>query len=494
LYLRFFLPIVFAVLVTGVASSLPEAEAGNGGFFTCIFDGNSVVCLDSFSDNITNSWEIFNVVGVGEGSNTSHLDGQELFICELVEGECDGVPTNLSDFDSIFVPVQSGGDTFFAFFQDEVLFPELSIKVTWEIIDGLFSESTLKETIRIAEGTTTYRFFQETDFDLAGNFGLGTGSDDTSVQIGPTFAQQEDSTPEFGPPMRGTVSVDPPADGVMAGIFNDVIAAITGDGKLDGTTGPITGEADFVFGFSWDFDLTTTEFFTIEKTKRLESFAVPSNGGGEHEPPTIGKNLAGDQQMVPAKGIGIDGQFWTVTENFHEDFELVQMLTSEHTISNTIYCSKGVDTCNHITLSAEPYGTDINSALWKVSLDKDFLGVLTVTVDDPDSYLGVTTCTSQVQAGKYWFTSCTIDFKKPMPGMMLGVQVWDIYGGVRNFYFNDGIEIIDTFGYPYVDTEFESSLDVPRLCLSDDPDKRTSCAFTEKMQLEIERAEKLLAE
>ncbi len=65
---------------------------------------------------------------------------------------------------------------------------------------------------------------------------------------------------------------------------------------------------------------------------------------------------------------------------------------------------------------------------------------------------------------------------------------------LRNFYFNDGIEIIDTFGYPSVDTEFEQSLDVPRLCLVDNPDKRISCAFAKKMQLEIERAEKLLEE
>jgi len=176
------------------------------------------------------------------------------------------------------------------------------------------------------------------------------------------------------------------------------------------------------------------------------------------------------------------------------DFELVEMLTSPHTISNTIYCANGVDKCNHITLSAGPYQEDINAAIWKVSIDKNFLGELTITVDDPDSYLGVTTCTSQIIEEKYWGTSCTIDFKKPTPGMMLGVQVWDSYKGVRNFYFNDGIEIIDTFGYPSVDTEFEQSLDVPRLCLSDNPDKRISCAFAEKVQLEIERAEKLLAE
>jgi len=242
-------------------------------------------------------------------------------------------------------------------------------------------------------------------------------------------------------------------------------------------------------------DANDSDSATVGVVQNLENLEenCPSTGGGEHEPPTIGKNLAGDQQVVPAKGICIDDQCWTVTENFHEDFELVQMLTSTHTISNTIYCNFGVNTCNHITLSGAPYGTDINSAIWKVSADKNFLGQLTVTVDDPDGNLGDTTCTSQVQAEKYWFTSCTIDFNLQTDGgIMLGVQVWDSYGGVRNFYFNDGIEIIDTYGYPSVDTEFEPPLDVPRLCLADDPDKRTSCAFAEKVQLEIERAEKLL--
>jgi len=228
----------------------------------------------------------------------------------------------------------------------------------------------------------------------------------------------------------------------------------------------------------------------------IDNITFTTQGGGgssSHEPPTIGKNLAGDQQMV-TNGICIDAQCWTVTQNFHVDFELVEMLTSPHTISNTIYCNFGVDKCNHITLSAGPYQEDINAAIWKVSVDKNFLGELTVTVDDPDGYLGDTTCTAQIIEEKYWGTSCTIDFKKPMPGMMLGVQVWDTYKGVRNFYFNDGIEIIDTYGYPYVDTEFEPSLDVPRLCLVDNPDKRISCAFAEKVQLEIERAEKLLTE
>jgi len=228
------------------------------------------------------------------------------------------------------------------------------------------------------------------------------------------------------------------------------------------------------------------------------------SGGGIADPPTIGMNARGTEQMV-INGICIDVNdcwevncdvndgCWTVTQNFHEDFDLVTLLTGVHTISNTIYCSSGVDTCNHITLSAEPYGTDINSAIWKVSVDKNFLGQITVTKDDPDGYLGDATCTAQIVGEKYWATSCTIDFKLGTPGgMMLGVQLWDSYRSDRNFYFNHGIEIIDTYGYPHVDTEYEPPLDVPRLCLADNPDKRTSCTFAEKIQLEIERAEKLL--
>jgi len=323
----------------------------------------------------------------------------------------------------------------------------------------------------------------------------------------------------------------------MAFSLDDILfhAAVDELNTLNQTSGEATFEADmdypnfdveaFVRINGMDFDPSSGELFASINNKEsrgpranffgtlstnpgeaivigktvdgLDAIAVfptlSKGGGGPNEPPTIGKNSAGTKQMVE-NGICIDAQCWTVIENFHEDFELVEMLTSPHTISNTIYCANGVDKCNHITLSAEPYGTDVNSAIWMVSLDKSFEGKLTVTKDDPDNYLGDTTCTAQIIEKKYWGTSCTIDFLKPTPGMMLGVQVWDTYGGVRNFYFNDGIEVIDTYGYPSVDTEFESLIDVPRLCLVDNPDKRTSCAFAEKIQLEIERAEKLLEE
>jgi len=184
-YLRFFLPIVFAVLVLGVASSLPEAEAH---IEECIEDENSEVCLvtESDEDGITDTWTVDDI---------NHLDGQELFICELVDVSeaqgfqpgCSGDPTNLSDFESIEGSF-AGEGTFIMEFDDSD-FPDLFITVVWELIGGLFgsSESTLEERITIENVhvnesvTHSYRFFQETDFDLA------DGSPDTFVSISPTF-------------------------------------------------------------------------------------------------------------------------------------------------------------------------------------------------------------------------------------------------------------------------------------------------------------------
>jgi len=352
-------------------------------------------------------------------------------------------------------------------------------------------------------------FFQYSDFDLNANATSGF-IDDSLELINPvTFVQTD------GPTILSETVVTPTPDFHEVNIFPTIRTELDdlGPDILNSTkSGPLLGE-DGEWAFQWDFDIEGVReapgTFTIIKCKRIGTIAGGitgnpgcepivddgpiDNGGGGHEPPTIGMNYAGNNQIV-TNGICIDAQCWTVTQDFHVDFELVEMLSGEHTISNTIYCSKGVDTCNHISLSAEPYFTDINSAIWKVSVDKDLSGVITVTKDDPDGYLGDTTCTAQILSEKYWATSCTIDFKLATPGgMMLGVQVWDTYGGVRNFYFNDGIEIIDTYGYPSVDTEFESSLDVPRLCLVDNPDKRISCAFAKKVQIEIERAEKLLS-
>ncbi len=64
--------------------------------------------------------------------------------------------------------------------------------------------------------------------------------------------------------------------------------------------------------------------------------------------------------------------------------------------------------------------------------------------------------------------------------------------GQSTFWFNEGVEFIDSDAYPSIETEFENPLEIDSLCLNEDPDYRYSCAFAKKLQLEIERAEKLL--
>jgi len=510
------------VLISILFISIPEASAATSTSipFTLV-DENAEVTIDVGPIDFADEGATFPERGV----NTWVVDDVEnLFQQWFWFRAGDVAKTGETSIDKLSTPITThtdtdadgDKDTLKVVYADKSI--ELKVELTWTLKGGPAGSgaSTILETIVVSSTSASVfpggiiHFFQYSDFDLDTTSPIplsGEELDDSLELINPSTFVQID-----GPTTLSETVVTPTPDHHEVNTFPKIRDKLDSDGlntTLDDSTGPITG-VDGEWAFQWDASLGpgASNPLTIVKCKRIGTIeggitgnpgcepvvddGPVDNGGAGHEPPTIGMNYAGTTQIVD-NGIGIDGQFWTVTQDFHVDFELVEMLTSEHTISNTIYCSKGVNTCNHITLSAEPYFSDINSAIWKVSVDKNDEGELTVTKDDPDGYLGDTTCTAQILSEKYWATSCTIDFLKPTPGMMLGIQVWDTYGGVRNFYFNDGIEIIDTYGYPSVDTEFESSLDVPRLCLVDNPDKRISCAFAKKVQLEIERAEKLLS-
>jgi len=501
------------VLISILFISIPEAQAE---LFT-LEDENSVVTIEVDSQDGVNSWN------VDSGDNLF----QQQFWFRICEDSREFSIDTLTRDSTEHTDEDADGDkdTLTIFLSGEGIL----IDISWTLKGGPIGSgaSTILETINITNEDAACEdidFFQYTDLELAG-VDQPEVLDDTVEILGvdSNLAFQSDA----GSSALSETVVSPIPDrhevsffGVEAP-FNLLIKLNDGDATdLNNENGPISGD-DIIWAFQWDFELAGPFFdeqtkelvegetVQILKCKRIgplvtgitgsilpcEPLFTGTNPASGHEPPTIGMNLRGNYQIVE-NGICIDAKCWTVTENFHVDFELVELFTSEHTISNTIYCSRGVDTCNHITLSAGPYHENtrnFDEALWNVSVDKNLLGELTVTKDDPDGYLGVTTCTAQITLEERWFTSCTIDFKLPTPGgFMLGVQVQDNYKGVRNWFFNDGIEIIDTYGYPSVDTEFESSLDVPRLCLSDDPNKRTSCAFAKKVQLEIERAEKLL--
>jgi len=237
-----------------------------------------------------------------------------------------------------------------------------------------------------------------------------------------------------------------------------------------------------------DREGTTTEIFC-------------STGGGAHESPTIGKNRAGIQ-IVPSNGICIDAQCWTVTE-FDTGFKLLPLLSSSHTITNTIFCNEGVQECDYVGVSFMT-STDLFGELvmmveaqktdgeWAISWydPQDF-------IHDPGDYLvgdprGAITFTAQIvndagfisQNGNFLLTSFTIDFKNKDTGeLVIRIQVGDDERGQSTFWFNEGVEIIDSDAYPSIETEFENPLEIDSLCLNEDPDYRYSCAFAKKIQL-----------
>ena len=236
--------------------------------------------------------------------------------------------------------------------------------------------------------------------------------------------------------------------------------------------------------------------FTID-----DPVAVPvssTGGGGAHEPPTIGMNMAGSQQMV-TRGMGIDGQFWTVTQFFHEEMKLIQMLSGSHTISNTIFCNEGVNECDYVGIAFTRGICKFNDPVMKVEAQKTD-GEWIISWYDPQDFIqdpddaipGKITFSAQI-TGDFLITSFTINFKNKDTGeLVIGVQVRDVELGVRTFWFNEGVEFIDSDAYPSIVTEFENTLEIDSLCLNENPDYRYSCAFAKKVQLEIERAEKLL--
>ncbi len=218
-------------------------------------------------------------------------------------------------------------------------------------------------------------------------------------------------------------------------------------------------------------------FASITGNPIEEEFCQTSFGSSAYEDPTIGKSHSGKQMVED--GICIDDTCWTVTAAYHQDFELVEMLSdSTHTISTTVFCQHGVTKCNYVAFGISPYGTNINDSVWKVILQKDHLDNWTMNVIDEEGYLGEVTSTTQiVNDNRFLSASATIEFIKSTPGMILNVEVRDSGGGYRDFKFNDGIAILDSYAYPLIETSYDSPLEIESLCLYENPNKRYTCAF-----------------
>ena len=232
--------------------------------------------------------------------------------------------------------------------------------------------------------------------------------------------------------------------------------------------------------------------FEVPGDPPVEQVISKSSSNSVHEPPTIGKNLSGDKQMVE-NGICIDKKCWNVTEGYHQEFKLLEMLTGTHTISLQIFCNQGVERCNYAAVGIMPIDSDFNSKIWKIAIKKDSNGEWKIITDDSQDYLGEITFTTQIIDEKYLGVSFTINFKnKSTEQMKLGVQLRDTKNGVRNFFFNEGVRFVDVDAYPHVETVFDPPLKIEPLCLKDEHMNRDTCGFGKIREYEIKRAEETL--
>jgi len=177
------------------------------------------------------------------------------------------------------------------------------------------------------------------------------------------------------------------------------------------------------------------------------------------------------------------------------------MLTSPHTISNVIHCSKGVQYCDYIAVGFMGLTDDFNNPVMTVSASKDHLGSWTLDWYDPDDYISDPgdaapadiVFVPQIIDNNLLGTSFTIDFKNKDTGQLkMGIQVRDSYGGVRNFFFNEGVEFIDADAYPTVETAYEAPIEVESLCFGQNNPDRNSCQFAKMKDWTTQNAEETL--
>ena len=172
------------------------------------------------------------------------------------------------------------------------------------------------------------------------------------------------------------------------------------------------------------------------------------------------------------------------------------MLSGKHTISNTIYCPKGVQVCNYIAIGVTPYQGDVEDAIWWIELRKDIFDNWKIVVFDDTGKIGTpVTFSTQVIDNYRLGTSITVPFNNiDTPPLKLWVQVRDDYNGIRNFYFNEGVQFKDADAYPYVETTFEAPIEVEPLCLDENPNHRDTCAFEKVRDWATKKAEATLNE
>ena len=457
-----FYGIIFTAIVPVLLVGFLQADAGGPApppFF--LFDDNSIVAISLDSQLGTFFWSV-------DGQNQIF---QQWFWFRIND---EGKETSLNKLELVNVE-EKDDNMLISNFTDA----NMKIDVVWELVGGSegSNQAEIIETIEITninDENLEMHFFQYTDFDVDGPF-------NNTVQIfPPNIAVQSN-----GPIAETVVSPDPARFqvGEVTEDDNIILRSLNDDKitELNNTAGPIPAEeeeegVDGNWAFQWDIVIPAGESFTIEKNKKFFIQTLAASGSSTWEPPTIGPDRKGVSQVKD--GICINVSCWTVTQDYHVDFELYEMLTGKNTISLEILCPHGVNDCNYVAIGITKPGDTVNAPIWSIAIAKNHLGQWTEKISDPEGRLGEITYTIQVIDNYRLGVSFTIDFKnKPTDNSWLWVQLRDFNHGIRNFYFNEGIKFVDSDAYPTIKTAYEKPIKVEPLCINENSNHRNSCAF-----------------
>ena len=180
---------------------------------------------------------------------------------------------------------------------------------------------------------------------------------------------------------------------------------------------------------------------------------------------------------------------------------------STQTFTVLVNCPRGANTCNHISLAGALPDADFYDDRWTATVDRQAgSDNWVLTVYNPFGEIGEVTVTVQSVGQSFVTASFNIPFL--IPGSVgtpdgigdpqennrhIHVTVWDSNGGASNYIFNEGIYVDDIYAYPQVETSYEEPLEVEKLCLNENPNKRYTCAFEKVREWTIKNAEKTLS-
>lgn len=164
--------------------------------------------------------------------------------------------------------------------------------------------------------------------------------------------------------------------------------------------------------------------------------------------PTLGIDERG--MRVVSNGFACNGQAVNA-EPYYTPYPLITAEVGKPlSCTLRVYDNRGVDEIQHIGLGfGLRYGTFFNDAHTFVNLDLDHTGAQSISKLDPNNAIQAFTISAQKVKDFEKFgidvleTKFNVVFSKELPFDIVAVNVWDKSRNNGQFYFNDGIKVVD---------------------------------------------------